>query len=405
MHTLSCLLLLFLANAPFVGTAAEGASWDLTLLSKTPATFAATNRSVVPGVRSLFYEGARLDGKPTRVFAWYGAPTNTTKKIPAMVLVHGGGGTAFDAWVKLWVSRGYAAIAMDLCGSVPVGTYGKWQRHEHGAPPGWGGFDQIDRPQSDQWTWQAIADIALAHSLIRSFPEVDATRIGVTGISWGGYLTCIVSAVDTRFRFAAPVYGCGFLGENSTWLGTFEKMGAEKSAKWLGWWDPSHYLKRTTMPVLWVNGSNDFAYPMDSWQKSYRATQGPDTLCLRVRMPHGHGSAGENPAEIHAFAESLFNGGTPLAKPLKQGRDGKNAWATFESKSPITKAELNFTRDNGKWQQRKWEAVPAALDTKTGRASAALPEGATVYYLNLFDERGLVVSTEHEELPAQNPSR
>lgn len=404
MRTFVCFFLL-LANSLSAAETVDAPSWDLALLSKTPATFAATNRSTVPGVRSLFYEGSRFDGKPTRVFAWYGAPTNTTKKIPAMVLVHGGGGTAFEAWVKLWVSRGYAAIAMDLCGSVPVGTYGKWQRHEHGGPPGWGGFDQIDRPQSDQWTWQAVADIALAHSLIRSFSEVDATRVGVTGISWGGYLTCIASAVDTRFRFAAPVYGCGFLGENSTWLGTFEKMGAEKSAKWLGWWDPSHYLKRTAMPVLWVNGSNDFAYPMDSWQKSYRATQGPDTLCLRIRMPHAHGGAGENPAEIHAFAESLFNGGAPLARLLKQGRDGKNAWATFESKSPIAKAELNFTRDTGKWQQRKWETVPAALDAKTGRASATLPEGATVYYLNLFDERGLVVSAEHEDLTVQNPSR
>ena len=34
-------------------------------------------------------------------------------------LVHGGGGTAFADWVKLWNSRGYAAIAMDNCGSIP----------------------------------------------------------------------------------------------------------------------------------------------------------------------------------------------------------------------------------------------------------------------------------------------
>jgi hypothetical protein len=31
------------------------------------------------------------------------------------------------------------------------------------------------------------------------------------------------------------------------------------------------------------------------------------------------------------------------------------------------------------------------------RATAALPAGTRVYYLNLFDERGCVVSTEHEE--------
>lgn len=32
-----------------------------------------------------------------------------------MVLVHGGEGTAFAKWVRLWNERGYAAIAMDTC--------------------------------------------------------------------------------------------------------------------------------------------------------------------------------------------------------------------------------------------------------------------------------------------------
>lgn len=400
MRSLKLLYLALFALASQAAQPVADSLWNLGSLSKTPVIFPATNQSSVPGVRSLFFEGATFNGKPTRVFAWYGAPTNAVggKKVPAMVLIHGGGGTAFDAWVKLWLSRGYAAIAMDLCGSVPVGTYGQWQRHEQGGPPGWGGFDQIDQPQRDQWTYHAVADTLLAHSLIRSFPEVDSARIGVTGISWGGYLTCIVSSVDTRFKFAAPVYGCGFLGDNSTWLGTFEKMGAEKSSRWLGLWDPSHPLKRTSMPVLWVNGSNDFAYPMDSWQKSYRATKGTDTLCLRVRMPHGHGGAGENPAEIHAFAEHLFNGGVPLAKVTKQGRDGAKVWATFTSPSTIKKAELNYTKDGGKWQQRKWETAPAEIDGSSNKASATLPAGTTVYYLNLVDERGLVVSAEHEEI-------
>ena len=40
----------------------------------------------------------------------------------AMVLVHGGGGTAFDAWVRAWVKAGYAAIAMDTCGALPRNT-------------------------------------------------------------------------------------------------------------------------------------------------------------------------------------------------------------------------------------------------------------------------------------------
>jgi cephalosporin-C deacetylase-like acetyl esterase len=343
-------------------------------------------------VKAVFYEGVPWKGNPTRVFAWTGAP-KAEGKVPAMVLVHGGGGTAFEAWVRLWNERGYAAIAMDLCGSVPRKEKQGWVRHEHGGPPGWGGFDQIDAPEGDQWTYHAVAAVLLGHSLLRSFPEVDAERIGVTGISWGGYLTCIVSAVDPRFRFAAPVYGCGFLGEDSTWLGTFERMGKEKAEKWLGLWDPSRYLARTRMPMLWVNGTNDFAYPMGSYQKSYRLPPGERTLAIRVRMAHAHGGPGEKPEEIHALANALFRGGAPLAKVTGQGADGGKAWATFASKSPVVKGELNFTKDSGKWQKRKWETVPAELSGD--RVSAAIPEGAAAFYLNLIDDRGLVVSAEH----------
>ena len=312
-----------------------------------------------------------------------------------MVLVHGGGGTAFADWAKLWTGRGYAAIAMDLCGCVPRKGKSGWERLEQGGPPGWGGFDQIDGDEQDQWTWQAVADVLLANSLIRSYPEVDPDRVGVTGISWGGYLTCIAASLDKRFRFAAPVYGCGFLGEDSTWLDTFAKMGKEKSEKWLRLWDPSRYLKDATMPFLWVNGTNDFAYPLDSYQKSYRLPETPRTLAIRVRMAHAHGGPGEKPEEIRAYADSLFNGGAPLARVTGQGAEKGVAWATFSSKSPVVKAELNFSRDAGKWQKRNWETLPAKL--AGDRASAAVPEGARVFYLNLIDDRNLVVSTEHVE--------
>jgi dienelactone hydrolase len=317
-----------------------------------------------------------------------------------MVLVHGGGGSAFIYWVKLWNSRGYAAIAMDTCGCLPGSDKGggvKRPRHEFGGPPGWGGFEQIDEPVEDQWTYHAAADVILAHSLIRSFPEVDPQRIGITGISWGGYLTCITSGVDSRFKFAAPVYGCGYLGENSVWLPQFEKLGKEKADKWLKLWDPSVYLKNAKMPMLWVDGTNDFAYPLDSLQKSYRLPQGERTLAIGVRMPHGHDGAGENPKDIHVFAESLFSAGKRLPKIGEQGHDGDRAWTKFETDVPIEKVELNYTKDSGKWQSRKWETAAAKIEDGK-KASATIPEGTTVYYFNVIDSSGAFASTEHLEL-------
>lgn len=63
-------------------------------------------------IRGIFYDGLPYRGKPTRVFAWYGVPAKTEGKLPAIILVHGGGGTAFRYWVRLWMERGYAVLAM-----------------------------------------------------------------------------------------------------------------------------------------------------------------------------------------------------------------------------------------------------------------------------------------------------
>jgi cephalosporin-C deacetylase-like acetyl esterase len=380
---------------------AGGHPWNLNDLYTAPRTVEAVDNGE-PEVRTILFEGPPYKGKPTRVFAYYGAPKGMGEKRPAMVLIHGGGGTAYAEWVRLWNRRGYAAIAMDTVGTRPrLADAGKaWNpdrsRDEFSGPAGWGDFENVDLDPKDQWTYHAVAAAVRAHSLIRTFPEVDAKRIGVTGISWGGYLTSIVAGVDARFRFAAPVYGCGFLGEDSAWLKNFEKLGPERARRWLSLWDPSVYLGRARLPMLWVNGTNDFAYPPGSWQKSHRLVKGRKTLAVRVRMPHGH-AAGAVPEEIHAYADSMLRGGPPAVRITAQGFDGRQFWTKFSGGRAIVKAELNFTKVSGGWQDRKWETIPA--EVSRGRAAAVPPAGATAYYINLFDAEGRVVSSEYEMKP------
>ncbi len=188
--------------------------WKMKDLNAVPAVYDGAGYAT-NGVKGLFFEGVPFKGKPTRVFAYYGIPEGASakKKVPAMVLVHGGGGSAFHRWVKMWVDRGYAAISMDTCGAISGNGYNNHKRHDFSGPAGWGDFTGVDKPIEDQWTYHAVAAVTRAHSLLRSWEGVDADRIGITGISWGGYLTCISASVDKRYKFAAPVYGCGFLGE------------------------------------------------------------------------------------------------------------------------------------------------------------------------------------------------
>jgi len=368
--------------------------WNLKALSNPPQIYPAPQFHE-DGVQGLFFEGVPWQGKATRVFAWYGVPTDSKNhRVPAVVLVHGGDGTAFADWVRLWNSRGYAAIAIDTCGSVPIPAGNNtWQRSPFGGPPCWEeSFEQIDWPEKDQWPYHAVAAIMLANSLLRSFPEIDPDRIGITGISWGGYLTALAASIDRRFRFAALVYGCGFLGEDSYWVPQFRMMDAVKAQKWLRLWDPSVYLKKAKMPFLWVDGTNDEFYPLDSLRKSYLLPRVPRTLSIRVRMPHSHDD-GERPEEIFAFADHLLRSMPSLATVQAPSQRGALVWLSYTAQIPIVKIDFNYTMDRGEWKDRHWTTV-AVESQSPYEFQAKLPSGVTAYYFNLIDEHGLIVSSD-----------
>jgi dienelactone hydrolase len=372
--------------------------WDVEALKAAPE---ATWGEVTGSVRPVYYEGAKLGGKPTRVFGYYARPSTGDGPFPAMLLVHGGGGHAFRQWAQLWADRGYVALAMDLAGSGP-----DRKRLPDGGP------DQDDATKfrdftpddADQmWTYHAVAAVLKGHSLLASRPEVDPGRIGVTGISWGGYLTCIVAGIDDRIKVAVPVYGCGFLHEDSFWKPErFDKVPADRRDRWVETFDPSKYLPGVRCPILFVNGTNDFAYPLESYRRSYRAVPGfealdnPDRLCVTLRMPHGH-EQGWAPKEIGAFVDSVLKGGEPLPKLGPTTIEGDRARARVVG-VPVERAELLYAVDAGPWPKREWKAVPASVVGYS--VEAPIPaDRPLVVFLNVIDRRGLVVSSPHAVVP------
>lgn len=56
-----------------------------------------------------------------------------------------------------------------------------------------------------------IADLRQILDLLESRPDVDASRIGMAGLSLGGMHTWLCAALDTRIAVAAPVIGVGAL--------------------------------------------------------------------------------------------------------------------------------------------------------------------------------------------------
>ncbi len=373
----------------------DSTPWDVKSLEKAPR-FEWLDRS--SKVRSLLYEAEPYRGKTTKVFAYYASPAtlgverDVDKPFPGVVLVHGGGGHAFRRWVELYARRGYAAIAMDLDGQVGEGK--DLKRAPEGGPPqdDHTKFRLSDLPDRDQWTYHAVADVILAHSLIRAFEEVDPDRTGVIGISWGGYLTCIVAGLDHRFKAALPMYGCGFLQEHSAWRRThFAFMSPEWKAKWVKLWDPSSYVGSATMPMFFVNGTNDFAYPLDSYAKTYALVRAPKNIRIEVGMKHGHWF---DQKECLMFFDHQLKGEPALPRVTRMRIDGDRIVAEVESPTNLVSAELCYTtgahEDN---EKRAWLRKPLTVAGKSVEGDRP-PDEATVYFVTVTDQRGAMVSSE-----------
>ena len=383
--------------------------WKIDEWKKTPEVTWLDRESPI---RSLTYRSEPYREKATDVFAYYATPGSISgdairdKSVPAVVLIHGGGGTAFAEWVWLWAKRGYAAIAMDLSGRRPAAPKFDAEtgdlipnlraartRLERGGPEAdhVAKFQNVGGDVTDDWQYHAVAAVLRAHSLLRSFPEVDEERTAVTGISWGGYMTCLAASLDDRFKAAVPVYGCGFLYEGeSVQKRLIDELGEEKRRVWIRTYDPSVWLPQCRVPILFVNGTNDKHYPLNSYMRSYDLV--PDQKQIRIeagmRHSHVHGWA---PAEIGLFIDQHVRNGVPLPSFSDLQITGEKASAILTSKLPIKRADLLYTTEAGPLLKRRWQSIAAAVNGKS--VSASIPNKAAIWMLTATDSRDAMVST------------
>jgi len=358
---------------------------------QVPKTFPAEGLSfafeVPEGIRPILYEGETYQGRQTKVFAWYGIPNNVKPPYPAIVLVHGGGGTAFTEWVHNWNERGFAAIAMDLNGALPIVTRENIKAYEPFADGA-----SVDRhnpqdPLEEQWAFHSIAAIIRANSLLRSFPEIDHEHIGITGISWGGWLTSLTVGYDQRFCFAVPVYGCGYLNEGGLThtVKQLETQPPELQQKWFDTWNPAACLVKAQMPLFMVNDCDDKAYPMTSWLKTFQDAK-PLAAFLAPAFGHSH-EAGDRP-EVLRFARAFCGQATKPPTFSNFKIDGQTISVDFTGGKPPYSACVFYTTQEYADSPREWPSLPAAIDGQ--HISASLPAGTVFAFVNLSDAEGTV---------------
>jgi lysophospholipase L1-like esterase len=160
--------------------------------------------------------------------------------------------------------------------------------------------------------------------------------------------------------------------------------------------------------MLFLNGTNDFAYPLDSYRKTIEQVR-PElaTVSIQVRLPHGHIWRF---GVVDAFIDSHVRAGAPLAQ-LGELRviDGQATAPIVNDVRDIKEVKLLYSHDVGEWPKRKWETRAGKFDKESGRLSATIPAKRPIaFILQATDGRGNPTSTTHFHLHANvdesNPS-
>ncbi|MBQ2718803.1 MAG: acetylxylan esterase, partial [Clostridia bacterium] len=368
------------------------------------------------GVRALFFRGRDHGGRKTRVFAYYGCPARKSgERVPAIVLVHGGGGTAYDVWVKQWCERGYAALALDTTGGFPSEegrgrSYSEGQRvpytprtrselGEYVSGPENDEARTMHLPPEETWLYHAVSAVILAHSLLRTFPEVDAHRVGIMGISWGGVVTSHTLAYDRRFAFAIPVYGSAYLATGDSKLNRiYRDFGVDR------YFDAQRDLAALPFPVLWQCHDRDSNFSVDANVRSYLATKGSGAVLAITAMGHAHTCAWSR-EEPFLFADGAIGRGEGLCriKEEPQGFGDVSFTVALTKIAKDVRAVCHYLTTRMAFDEKgsptyEWQHTPAAMHGE--RVSLTLPREACGYYVTLEWQEGgkrLSVSTVYLE--------
>tara|TARA_B110000046_G_scaffold186011_1_gene231333 strand:- start:1797 stop:3050 length:1254 start_codon:yes stop_codon:yes gene_type:complete len=346
------------------------------------------------GIDSLYFSGEPYQGKSTRIFSYYKAPEGEGP-FPAVVLVHGGGGSAYQTWVKKWNEAGFAALAIAVEGQT--GTQinkrppNKWQKHQWAGPSRQGIYEDTNKPLLEQWMYHASSAVIKGHNLLRSFDEINPEQIGLSGISWEGVLTSTVIGFDQRFAFAIPIYGSGFLDSMENQY----RKALKNNESYRNIWEPALRIDKFNQPTLWITGLKESHFSLDAQASTYKLLNS-HYQSIQPNLKHNHPAAW-TVVEAYEFARAIIHD-KPL--PIFSNQSVKENKVSIEYKytDKPRKATLYYTQDQGHTFKRWWHTIPVDIKPTGNKLilSTKLPQATTAWLFNI-EQNGFIYSSEFSE--------
>jgi dipeptidyl aminopeptidase/acylaminoacyl peptidase len=185
------------------------------------------------------------------------------KKYPLILSIHGGPAGQYGVdWYhefQVYAAKGYAVLFTN-----PRGSTGYGQKFERGIVGEWGGKDYLDVMNG--------LDAAL-----KKYPWIDQNRMGVTGGSYGGYLTNWILGHTDRFKAAVTLRSLSnFISDDGTRDGAYghtPDFGGDIFQKYELYWDrsPLKYAHNVKTPTLILHSDNDLRVPIEQGEQWFRA--------------------------------------------------------------------------------------------------------------------------------------
>jgi len=345
---------------------------------------------------------------------------------PGMLVLHGGGGSAEVEKALAWAERGYVAVAPDLPGIASpqklTDTKGRWNKLKYGE-----GRWAASPDASASVIFDAVLAAMKSLYLLRAQPDVDAKRIGVVGISWGGYMTTMVCGLaGDQVRAGFAVYGCGFYDLTAQLNGpksTLGGMPVEERERWLAQLDAGRRAPGMKAAYFVAGAANDFFYWPRAVQATLDAIPGEKNHLFAPNANHKAPLPGgtifpKGPAvpfkatpfqpfptpsgskanwlamEVPFFDFYLKGLGEPLPKmSVEKTRDPLVASVSISAPRPLTKVEFWWAKANPDVMKRLWVAEPANK-TCESKYEAQLPAEAADWFAVASDDRPVTVASD-----------
>jgi dipeptidyl aminopeptidase/acylaminoacyl peptidase len=223
------------------------------------------------------------------------------EKYPMVLVIHGGPRGMFGVdWYhefQVYAAKGWAVF---FCN--PRGSTGYGEEFERGEINNWGVMDYQDV--------MAGVDAAL-----KQYPWVDASNLGVTGGSYGGYMTNWIVSHTNRFKAAVTLRSVSnFISDDGTRDGAY---GHEEYFKGMlfdafdQYWEasPLKYARNVHTPTLILHSDMDFRVPIEQGEQWFRALQHygvPSELVLFPRENHNLTRTGEPKHLVESLNWQLY---------------------------------------------------------------------------------------------------